>query len=349
NLPHEEIDLGRQVGVTRFSSIFFGAGSGQGRMVVPYGLRYLKVKAFNPDVIHTQTFFGTGLEALIASRALHVPLVGTNHTAIKSFLIYNPVKAGWTDNLIIKYVNWYYAQCEIVTAPSRSVFREMEESGFHKRGIPLSNPIETDIFRPLPDREALRKRFKFGHYPIVHAGRLAKERSIDVMIRALPLVKRSLPDAELIFSGRGADEPVFRKLAADLGVADSVKFLGFLDQPRLVEAYNAGKVFAITSTSDTQSMVTMQAMACGLPVVGVNARALPEYITPDTGYIVEPGDPAALAERLVAVLKDPALEARLGAGGRKKALQFSPPKIADRWEAIYRDAIGQYRTKGQAV
>lgn len=339
NLPAREIDLGPQVSVTRFVSTYYGSGSGQGRMVLPYFFRWLQVVPFKPDVIHTQTFFGCGMEAMIAGWALRVPIVGTNHTAIKNFLIYSPIKTKWMDTGIIKYVNWYYERCEIVTAPSQSVFTEMDESGFKKKGMPLSNPIETEIFKPLRNRTALRKKFGLGEHAIIHAGRLAKERSIDIMIRALPLVRRAIPDAELVFSGRGADEPEFRRLATELGVADSVKFLGFLDQATLVEAYNAGKVFAITSTSDTQSMVMMQAMACGLPVVGVNARALPEYINRDNGFVVEPENPEALAKQLIAILKNPALEKKLGEGGRKTALQFSPEKIADRWEQIYREAI----------
>lgn len=340
---HGEIDLGPNVEVTRFPSFYFGAGSGQGRMVITNPF-HTAAKDFNPDVVHTQMFFGVGLEALLAARRLHKPLVGTNHTAIKSFLIYNPIKAGWTDNLILKYVNWYYERCIIVTAPSRSVFKEMEETGFKKKGIPLSNPIETAIFKPLTNRATLSKKFGFGSQAIIHAGRLARERDVAVMIRALPLVKHSVPDAELVFAGRGVDEPEFRKLAVELGVGDSVKFLGFVDQSDLVKVMNAGKVFAITSTSDTQSMVTMQAMACGLPVVGVNARALPEYIKPANGFIVEPGDHVALAKRLIEILKDPALQKKLGNGGRKEALQYSPEKIADRWEKIYSEAIEQYKT-----
>lgn len=343
NLPNEEINLGPNVSVTRFRAFFFGSGSGQGRMVWPYFLRFFQVQPFKPDVIHTQTFFGCGMEGMMASWVLRIPIVGTNHTAIKGFLIYNPIKTKWMDAFIVKYVNWYYERCEIVTAPSQSVFTEMDQSGFKKDGIPLSNPIETEIFKPLANRGTeLRKKYKLGEFPIIHAGRLANERSIDVMIRALPIVKKSVPEAELVFSGRGADEQEFRLLAKELGVEDSVKFLGFLDQADLVEVYNAGKVFAITSTVDTQSMVMMQAMSCGLGVVGVRARALPEFINDTNGFVVEPGDSAALADRLVTILKDPALEKKLGEGGRKTALQFSPEKIADRWEAIYREAIADY-------
>ncbi len=295
-----------------------------------------------------------GLEALVASRALHKPLVGTNHTATKEFLRYNPVKAAWTDALTLKYVNWYYGKCITVTAPSQSVFKEMAETGFRHspKGIPLSNPIETDIFKPAVGartggaalaRAALRKKWKLGEYPIIHAGRLAKERSIDVMIRALPLVQKAVPEAELVFAGRGSDEPEFRALAASLGIASSVKFLGFVDQLHLVEIMNAGRAFAITSTADTQSMVMMQAMACGVPVVGVNARALPEYINASNGFVVEPGDHKALAARLVEILKDAKLQKKLGDGGRATALQFSPPAIATRWEEIYQGAIEKFK------
>lgn len=336
---HAEIDLGPNVAITRFSSFFFGAGSGQGRMVIPNGLRYLQVREFDPDVIHTQTFFGVGFEALITSRMLKKPLIGTNHTAIKEFLRYNPLESKWVDDLIVKYVNWYYGQCLLVTGPSQSVFEEMDRDGFKKKGIPLSNPIDTETFRPLPDREGIRKKLGIGKYPIVHAGRFAKERSIDVIIRALPLVKKEIPEAELVLCGRGPDEQELRTLAKSLNVIDSVKFIGFVEQQVLVEVYNSGMVFAITSTADTQSMVMMQAMACGVPVVGVRARALPEYINDSNGFLIEPGDEKALAQRIVEILKDEGLQKRLGDGGRKTAERYSTPAVVSEWESLYTRAI----------
>ena len=165
------------------------------------------------------------------------------------------------------------------------------------------------------------------------------------MIRALAIVKKSIPAAELAFSGRGADEQEFRKLAESLGVASSVKFLGFLDQAKLVEVMNAGKVFAITSTSDTQSMVMMQAMACGLPVVGVRARALPEYIHKQNGFVVEPNDPTAMGERLAYLLKNKTAAQTLGKGARKYAERFGEAAIAADWEKIYMSVIESYNKR----
>jgi glycosyltransferase involved in cell wall biosynthesis len=337
NLERGEIDLGPNVAITRFSSLYFGAGSGQGRLVIPLA-RLSALRAFNPDVIHTQTFFGVGMEALIASRMLNIPLVGTNHTAIKEFLRYNPLESQWSDNLVVRYVNWYYSKCVTVTAPSKSVFAEMDCSHFTKPGIAISNPIDTVTFHPLENTDELRKKFGVGDWPIMHAGRLAVERSIDVIIKALPLVKKEFPEAELIISGRGVAEQQLKSLATELGVTDSIKFLGYVEQQTLVEAYNAGKVFAITSTADTQSLVMMQAMACGVPVIGVRARALPEYINDTNGFLIEPGDHEALATRIIELFKNEDLRKKLGAGGRASALQYSPAAIADRWEKIYSEA-----------
>lgn len=345
NLPYGEIELGKNIKITRFSSLHFGAGTGQGRAVIPLGLRYLTVKKFKPDVIHTQLFFGVGLEALVASRILKIPLIGTNHTAIKEFLRYAPIRSRWLDSMIIKYVNWYYSRCNLTTAPSHSVIDEMRFFGFKGEAHVISNPIDTETFSPLPNKNWLRKKFNFGEYAIIHAGRLADERNIDVIIRAMPLIKKKIPQIELFIAGRGAAEKKLKKLAEDTDVASSVKFMGFLEKPVLAEVYNASKIFVITSTSDTQSMVMMQAMASGLPIIGVKARALPEYINPKNGVLTEPGNERMLARNVISLFRNPEKRKRLSEGARRFANKFSIKSITREWEEIYAHTIKNYGDK----
>jgi glycosyltransferase involved in cell wall biosynthesis len=354
NLPEREINLGDHVKVIRFFSFPYRTGTGQGRFVIPNGFRAATVFRFHPDIIHTQLFFGVGLEAIFAARVLHKPVIGTNHTALKEFLKYSPFHQTWFNNDLLKYVNWYYERCELVTAPSRSVFDEMVALGFKNvKSRVISNPIDTKTFHPLaasaPDRAAykisLKKKLGFSKHTIFSAGRLSEDKNPDVLIKALAVVKKKIPDTMLAFAGRGSAQDSLKKLADQLGVASSVKFLGFVSQATLVEAYNAADVFGIASTSDTQSLVMMQAMACGVPVVGVRARALPEYINPKNGFIVEPGDENAMAEKLAFLLRNPATAAKLGEGGRAYASTFSEPAIAADWEKIYRDAIASYNKR----
>ncbi len=346
-LPAREIDLGENVHITRFASFSYRAtGTGHARFVIPLGVRAVEIARFNPDVIHTQLFFGVGLEALLAGWILKKPVVGTNHTALKEFLKYSPIKSAWSDNALLQYVNWYYERCTIVTAPSRSVFEEMVALGFKNTEYEvISNPIDTKMFRPLAEKIALKKKFGLTGSTMIHDARLSDERSPDVLFDALPIIRKSVPNAMLAFAGKGTSEEKLRARAKALGIGDSVIFLGFLDQPTLNDAYNASEVFAIASTGDTQSLVMMQAMASGLPVVGVRARGLPEYINANNGFLVEPNNPKEMAERVAHLLNDPGASKKLAMGARTYAEQFSPEAIGADWEKIYEKAIRDYNKR----
>ncbi len=344
---HTELSLGPNIQITRLLSIPYSTGTGQGRAIVPTFLRSIAVKRFKPDIIHTQLFFTAGLEALIASRILGVPLIGTNHTAVKEFAHYSPIHTPAVERFLIRYVNWYYERCALVTAPSKSVIEEMNSFGFKGNTRVISNPIDTKMFSPVSSsrRTELKKEFGFSPFTVIHAGRLAVERNIDVIIKAVAAAAKKIPDMLLAFAGGGSDEKRLRALAESLGIEKSVKFLGVLPKPKLAEAYNAGEVFTITSTADTQSLVMMQAMACGLPVIGVRARALPEYINSENGILIEPGDEKALTEKILYYAEHADVRSKTGEGAAKYALQFSAPHIATEWEKIYGEEIKRYTSK----
>jgi 1,2-diacylglycerol 3-alpha-glucosyltransferase len=345
NVIYKELYLGPKIQIHRFYSFPYTTDTGQGRFVVPTGLRAMTVAHNVPDIIHTQMFFGVGLEAVFASRVLRKPLIGTQHTAVKEFLKYSPVKSSLTDKLILNYVNWFYERGDLTTAPSQSVFNEMESIGFKpRRAQVISNPIDINTFRPLAKKAALKKKFGLGNKTFIYAGRLSDDKHPEILVKVLAMIKKTIPDAMLAFAGKGAAEESLKKLARDLGVTDSVKFLGFVDKPTLCEIYNACEVFGIASTSDTQSLVMMQAMAAGIPVVGVNARALPEYINANNGLVVEPSDEHAFAEKVIYLLKNPKVAEKLGEGGRTYAEQFGEAAIAEKWEAIYEKTIKDYNS-----
>lgn len=344
-LPPKEIELGKNIGVVRLFSVPYPTGTGQGRAIIPNPFIFFNVKKFDPDIIHTQLFFGAGLEALLCAKILKKPLIGTNHTAIKEFVKYSPFKGKWAEEKMFSYVNWYYGKCDLITAPSRSVIDEMKFYGLDKEAHVISNPLDIETFAPLPNKNWLRKKFGFSDYTVIHAGRLSPERKIDVIIKAMPLVKKEFPGAELAVAGHGTAESGLRSLADKLGIGASVKFLGFLEKPVLCEAYNASEIFAITSTSDTQSMVMMQAMAAGLPIIGVKARALPEYINKDNGLLVEPDNPEELAQKIIFLFKNSGTRKKLGEGARKFSVNFGAESISKEWEKIYQKAIWSYNRR----
>lgn len=335
-----EIDLACNIQVNRLFSLPYPAPTQQARMVVPTGLCSFAIRDFKPDIIHSHLFFGVGMEALLASKFLKVPMVGTNHTAITEFVRYAPIKAVWLEKLSLKYVNWYYGKCKFTSAPSMSVFTEMEGGGFKGRQKVVSNPIDMEAFNVVAiyDKIELKEKFGLSDNTVVYAGRFAPEKNIDVIVRAIALVKKQIPDVTLAMAGHGTSFNDIKKLTIELGLEKNVMFVGTLSRFELANLYRASEIFAITSTSETQSMTLIQAMACGLPTVGVRARALPEYIE-GNGLLVEAGDSVALAEKIVELLRDEKLRQKLSGCALEFVQKFSDKNIALQWEEIYKKVL----------
>ena len=324
-----ERDLGANVRVHRRASLPFPSSTRQSRaaMISPFARLPFQAGVL-PDVVHVHSFFGVGLEALIMAGG-RIPVIGTQHTTIAGFAGHMPVSVAAASS----YARWFYNRCDRITAPSRSVFDELGD-GLRPPCSVLSNPIDTTLFAPVSGaaRAALRAEFGFTGPVVVHAGRLGAEKNIPAVLHG---VARLAGDACLVLAGHGAQEAELRALAGRLGIAGRVRFVGTLPQAGLARLLAASDVFAIMSTSETQSMVLLQAMACGLPVVAANSRALPEFVAPETGLLVPPGDAAALAAALDALLADVGRRSRMGAAARVAAAAYRIDAVTDAWEGLY--------------
>lgn len=339
-VPEQEADMGENVQVRRLFSLPIPSSTGQSRLLVPTGRRWRQLRPFAPDIIHTHTFLGAGREALSAARHLGVPVVGTNHWAIGEFGGYTPFSARFFAKFSIHAVTRYYNHCAMVTGPSHSVIDEMCAFGLRRPHCVVSNPVDTALFSPVSDtqRATLKQAYGFSHSTIVYAGRLANEKKIEVLIRALPLIAIQAPDVMLVLAGHGSARRRLEQLAYALGVGDRVRFTGTLDKAALADVFHAAEIFAIASTSETQSMVLIQAMSAGLPVVGARWRALPEYIDAQSGFLAQPGDHEDFARKLTQLLSSPALRKQMGEHAVRKTKQFSITTVTNRWEQIYAQA-----------
>ncbi len=316
--------------IVRLHSVHLPASpTGQSRFAFPTGASFKFLDSFKPEIIHTQSPYGAGFEALRAAKRYGVPLVGTNHTAIEDFFPFPPV--------IRAYDAWYYNHCDFVTTPYAALLRRMGEKGFHKPGRAVANPAELQAFGPATPTERAEYKRSFGLMgPVVlYAGRLGVEKRVDVVVRALALLIKDFPTVTLVATGHGAAESGLKALAQKLGVGRHIKFTGFLPRAELPHIYKTADVFAMMSTSDSQSIALMQAYSSGVPAVCARARGLPDYTPKEAGFLVEPGDHKALAEKLKLLLNDSSLRGRMGGAAVEFAKKFSPGKIAAQWEELY--------------
>jgi len=350
-LPESEINLGKNIEITRLASFAYRTGSGQGRALILTGLRWLAVKKFNPDVIHVHLPFGAGIEGLIAAKILKKPLVGTNHTPMREFVRYSPIKLKNLDNLLLNYTVWFYNRCDFMSSPAHAVVDEMTASGFKKPFTVVSNPIDTSEFYPAQrtEKKLLKKKYGFSNFTVFYNGRLAEEKRIDLMIYAVKKLIKQIPDINYVIAGRGPDETRLKQLAAKLGVSKNVKIIGFIgsiiDLKEFAEIYNATDVFAILSTAETQSVAAMRAMACGIPVIASKIWGLAEYVNEENGIPIERSDEDTLPDHVLHLFKNPALRKKLGKNGEEFVKKFSPEQIAKIWEDIYDKTIRQYAEK----
>ncbi len=338
-LEEREIDLGPNISILRLPSMGAAAGTGQGRLAFPVNF-IDQLKAWQPDILHTNLIAGVGIAALLAKRKLKLPLVGTSHTPFREFVAYNFVAKLFTE-AIIKYVSWYYNHCDFVTAPSDFVFKEMIEYSFNKPHRALSNPVDVDMFTPAaPEQKSqLKEKFGFNGQTVLVVGRIAVEKRVDIVIKAFAQTLKTILDAKLVIVGSGTYEKELKRLAKQLGISGYVKFMGYVDSNHLPDIYKASDVYAISSTSETQSISMMNAMASGIPVVAVNAGGLPEYAKPEVGFVVEPGDVDAFAGKLIYLLQNKDRSDTLGRSGRVWAERFSIPNIAKEWEDLFKYLI----------
>jgi 1,2-diacylglycerol 3-alpha-glucosyltransferase len=323
--------------VVRLPSVpFFNSPTGQARVALPIGASYRVLRAFEPDVIHTQSPYGTGLEALRAARRVGAALVGTNHTPISEFIRYLPIHGSLAIQLAQRYESWYYNHCTITTAPYAGLLDEMRRFGFRGEGWAQPNPLPITAGAAEPEeRVACRRELRIDGSMILVSGRLAPEKKVDVIFRAFARALPKLPDATLVVTGHGSNEALLRRLAATLGIAGHVRFVGFVSVRDLDRLNSAADVYVVMSTAETQSLALMQAFAHGVPAVAARSRGLAAYMCPEAGRLVEPGDVDALAGELVDLLGSDNRRVQMGRAGVEFVKQFSPCAVAVEWERVF--------------
>lgn len=223
-----------------------------------------------------------------------------------------------------------FAGCAVVVANSRwtaDLARAVLESlGCHAlaadvRVVHLGTT--PSHFRPGIDAGEVRRRHGLDGGPwLLTVARLDFHKGIDTVIRALPAIRAAVPGARYAVAGVGSRRDALQALVTELGLGDAVRLLGLVPDQDLPALYNAADLFVLASRRhdllvEGFGISCVEASACGLAVIGSRSGGIPEAVREgETGLLVDPDDPAAVAAAAVRVLEDDALRRRLGAAGR---------------------------------
>ena len=200
----------------------------------------------------------------------------------------------------------------------------------------IPNFVNLEEYRPDPEasREALAPP---GHRVITHISNFREVKRVKDVVRIFARIRRAMP-AILLMVGDGPDRRDAELEATELGVADSVRFLGRLD--RVASILQASDLFLLPSQSESFGLAALEAMACGAPAVASRAGGLPEVIDDGISGILEPpGSVEAMARRAVDLLQDEARYSAMRAAAVAKAQTFSAERIVPMYEALYAETV----------
>lgn len=173
---------------------------------------------------------------------------------------------------------------------------------------------------------------------VVTVARLSPEKGLPFLIDAVKLARHSVEDAELVIVGGGALEAELKAYAEERSLQDVVRFLGAKPNAEAMAEVAKSGVFVLPSLGEGLGIVLLEAQALGVPVVGTRVGGIPDVIEDGkTGLLVPPSDAEALAKAIVRILSEPGLGDRLAAGAKERLAKFDWDKIAERYDALYRE------------
>lgn len=301
---------------------------------------------FRPEIVHIHDHYPLSATLVREARRRGIKTFGTNHFSPVHVEPFIPGASRFKP--LVERVLWawllrLYGRLEFVTAPSEYAVNDLHRQGLQVPAVAISCGTNLQHFRPDPsfDRVAWRAHYGLDNEAIVFlsVGRVERVKRIEVLVQALHRLGRS--NIQLALAGDGTFLDHLKGIAASLGVGDRVRFLGRVPNDELPSLLNTADVFAMASETETLSIASLEAMACGLPVLLANACALPELVTPGrNGYLFAAGDPDDAAHYMGLLADQPAQRKIMGRLSRERAQPHSLDRTLLRYEALYRQVLG---------
>ena len=276
------------------------------------------------DVVHVfsasyWSFLLAPVPAILAARSLGKRIVLNYHSGEADDHL-----ARWGD-----LVHPWLRLVDEIVVPSEYLRAVFARHGYRTRVIP--NLVDLARFR-CRERTILQPR-------LLSTRNLEPYYRVDNSLEAFALLKAQYPDATLRVAGYGSEERRLRRLAASLGV-DGIQFLGRVEPSAMASLLDEADIFVNSSVVDNQPVSVLEAFASGLPVVTTGTGDIAAMVRDgETGLIVPPGDPAAMAKAVTALLENPDRALWIARGARREAERYSWPRVREAWAAVYSDVM----------
>lgn len=301
------------------------------------------IEEFEPDIIHIQMLMWIGQAAMYFGRRRNIPIVSTSHAMAENLLdnLKNAAPLSRPINYMLSdYGRRFHSRADVITSPTKSGLKSF---GKHvdKLAKPvkiISNGIDLTAYSPSkPDPKIYETYGLPTDKPIVtYIGRVDAEKHLSVLVDAFQTVREAV-DAHLLIIGAGVDLDALVDLADEYGIAEHVTFTGRVSDEDKIALEYVGSLYAIASPAELQSIATLEAMACGQPVVAVDAGALGELChNGKNGYLFALDDAEQMADGIIKILNDKTLREKFSKESLKIARKHDLENTLTLFENLYK-------------
>ena len=321
------------------------------RMTSLYPLRALKIiKSWNLDVIHTHTEFAVGTFARLIAKQYNIPLVHTYHTMYEEYIYY--ITKGYFDGAskkLVEYLTLFLCDktVEELIVPTKKTYDLFKEKYKVKRDVHII-PSGIDVTRfykenvDLLSIKSLKKELniKKDDFVVLFVGRIAKEKSIDFLIKNLKTILKKVPKARMIIVGDGPDMNELALLVRENKLDKHVTFTGKVPWSEIPKYYQLANVFVTASKTETQGLTVIEAMAAEKPVVAIKDESF-ELVMKDKqdGLFFETKE--EYQRLIIDLYNNPSYAKMIAKQARITANAYNPEVYAKRVLEVYESVINK--------
>ena len=315
-----------------------------------------KIKDIGLDIVHTQSEFSLGSFGKIIARKYKIPFIHTYHTMWEDYMHYIiPIKG--TRNIYPKRFarnlsRAFLRKAECVITPSKKTEKYLRYKCKVKNKpiyiIPTgidTKPFAKENFT-IEDKNKLKESLGINKDDkvILFLGRIAEEKSIDLIMNCMPTIFRTLPNTKFLICGLGPAKEALEEQAKKLNISDKVIFTGKIEWQDVPKYYNLGDVFVNASITETQGLTFIEAMASSVPIVARYAPNLSEFIKHnENGFLVRRD--TDFSKGVISVLTNDKLREKIIENGLKTSQKYSIEEFGDKLELLYGEIIETYKIK----
>ncbi|MCR4821438.1 MAG: glycosyltransferase [Treponema sp.] len=316
--------------------------------------RYLKkqVDAFGPDLVHGNGEWSIGYLGAMYARHRHLPFVYTFHTMWEDYIAnYTSLITSLIPDKGLRLagrtlVKFYLKRANLIIAPTKHIAEVVKRYGIDRpmeilpTGIPDNKFGKYSIFRAQSMQGTLNRKFPAmkDKKILLYVGRVAHEKNLAFLFDVLKKVRESEPKACLLIVGGGPYMEELKEMSVAQGLEKSVCFTGYVPSKDVIYLYRMSQVFVFPSKTDTQGLVTMEAMMAGLPVVAIGELGTVDVMQGDNGGFMVKEDAEEFSQKVLLLLNNPKLRKSKSEEAKKWSqswlISSLTPKLLECYERV---------------